>query len=493
MTGSSNPYVNLTLDGTFSMSSLYSMFGDNITDGFGDVQIDSLILSGYVSDMFNIQKVYKVKQRGSIYPKQVGLEVNGVALSVDAGEVNIRNNETQIKHLQLSTRYSMIDVSGIVNNLLPFLFSVETTLSQSKLKVDLDVNIAQMDVEELWRLGGGYSKDILEETNKDSIIQSSFSKREQLLDRLQGQLVFHGTDIVHPRFTSDQVSGLISVRDGVMLLKNGKVNAYGGSFDVNSRLYFTQAPHGVIFVDAKNVDVYKLFEQTQSFGQDVLTHQHLKGRLDAIMKMDVFFDSTGQFDDNRFFMLADVLIKDGELNDFELMESFAKYIKIQDLQRIKFTELSNQFKIENRQLFVPAMFIQSNASNLLVGGVYTFDHDVDFKIKINAGQLFFNNFKKYNPQRRPLKARKNGLFNVYAQIYGNMMDGIEYRLGPKFAKKALENELSVQLPAIHNSLKEEFSPFQNNGERTPIRILRQPEDWEDALLEDMGDLEYIQW
>lgn len=119
--------------------------------------------------------------------------------------------------------------------------------------------------------------------------------------------------------------------------------------------------------------------------------------------------------------------------------------------------------------------------------------EVDFKIKINAGQLFFNNFKKYNPQREPLKARKKGLFNVYAQIYGNMMGEIEYRLGPKYAKRSLENELSQRLPQISNVLKKEFSPYQKNGKEVPVRILTQPEDWEDAMLEDMEELEYIQW
>ena len=493
MTGTKNPYINATLDGVFSMSSLYSFFGEGVTDGFGSLQIDSFMISGYLQDMVNKQKIYKVKQQGTIYPREVGLEINGVSLSLDAGEMHIRNNDIDVDTLAISTQSSMININGLIQNLLPVLFTDQTTLAKSMLLFDFDVTIDQLDLNEIWQLGGGYSSQNLTTSNKDSIIQSSFSKRAAFLDRLRGQIQFQGRGIEHPNFTSDKVKGLMSIRQGSVQLQDCIIYSYGGYFEINSNLHFTKTPYGLVYVDAKDIDVFELFKQTNGFGQDVLTHQHLKGQLDALLKMDVFFDSTGLFDEERFFMLGDVCIKDGELNDFEMLESFAKYIKIQDLQQIKFTELNNQFKIENRTLLLPAMFIQSNASNLLVGGTYTFDHDVDFKIKINAGQLFFNNFKKYNPQRKPLKARKNGLFNVYAQIYGNMMDEIEYRIGPKFAKKSLDNELSVRLPQISNSLKNEFGVFKNNGIPNPVRVLRQPEDWEDALYEDMEEMEYIQW
>jgi hypothetical protein len=73
---------------------------------------------------------------------------------------------------------------------------------------------------------------------------------------------------------------------------------------------------------------------------------------------------------------------------------------MRDLEQISFKELQNQFKIEQGRFYMPAMFIQSNALNLMIGGEYSFNHDMDFKIKVNAGQIFANKFKKYNPDKK---------------------------------------------------------------------------------------------
>jgi hypothetical protein len=74
---------------------------------------------------------------------------------------------------------------------------------------------------------------------------------------------------------------------------------------------------------------------------------------------------------------------------------------------------------------MPAMFIQSNALNLLVGGEYGFNHDLDFKLKINAGQVLANKFKKYNPDKPAIKAKQQGIFNIYAHIFGNVYNKID--------------------------------------------------------------------
>ena len=116
------------------------------------------------------------------------------------------------------------------------------------------------------------------------------------------------------------------------------------------------------------------------------------------------------------------------------------------------------------------MFVQSSALNLLIGGEYGFNHDLDFKIKINAGQIFANKFKKYNPSKKTIKAKKNGLFNIYAHIYGNLYENVEYKIGPRNSKKYLDEQFASLIETLKDdSFKKEL--VKNINEDIDIPIL----------------------
>ena len=127
---------------------------------------------------------------------------------------------------------------------------------------------------------------------------------------------------------------------------------------------------------------------------------------------------------------------------------------------------------------MPAMFIQSNALNLLIGGEYSFNHDMDFKIKVNAGQVIASKFKKYNPDKTPVKARKKGFFNLYRQIYGNLYGDYQILTKPVLCKKYLDAQLRQNLPMLTNTLRTEFSKTAG-GTEPFVKEMIQPEGWED--------------
>jgi hypothetical protein len=58
------------------------------------------------------------------------------------------------------------------------------------------------------------------------------------------------------------------------------------------------------------------------------------------------------------------------------------------------------------------MFIQNNAVNLTIAGWQGYDLDFDYVIKVNAGQTVANKFKRFNPKRKAIKAKKEGWFNI---------------------------------------------------------------------------------
>ncbi|MFT5647362.1 MAG: hypothetical protein ACI976_002052, partial [Aureispira sp.] len=331
---------------------------------------------------------------------------------------------------------------------------------------------------------GGHSVEEIEAANledQDSLTKETFERREYRTSFLKGKFITNIVNLKYRSVLAENFNGTVEFDNSVMQLKGVKVNAMKGVFELNSKIYFEKEPRVELFLDCDNIDIQEFLAQLDNFGQDVMTANNLRGRLKSLIKVNIFLDSLGNFKDDDLFVVADVKITNGELINLKMLEGFSSYITMRDLQHIAFTELKNQFKIEHGKFILPAMFIQSNALNLVVGGEYGFSHDLDFKIKINAGQVIANKFKKYNPDKIAIKARKQGLFNIYARISGNLYaDDLKYQIGPKYSKKSLESQLSTNLPAITNTLRAEFAKNTNQeATKSIIQPLAQPKEWED--------------
>src|SRR5690606_16412614 len=113
-------------------------------------------------------------------------------------------------------------------------------------------------------------------------------------------------------------------------------------------------------------------------------------------------------------------IQNGQLKDFKMLEQFSTYVKMRDLMDIRFANLENYIEIADQKLYLPVMFIQSNAMNLTVSGEHSFENVMDYNIKVNAGQVMANRFKASSSQPQP--AKKKGWFNLYFNIAGTVED-----------------------------------------------------------------------
>lgn len=117
---------------------------------------------------------------------------------------------------------------------------------------------------------------------------------------------------------------------------------------------------------------------------------------------------------------------------------------------------------------MPAMFIQSNALNLELSGEYTFTNDLDFNIKVNAGQILINSFKKHNKKLKPQAAKKDGFFNLYYKVFGNV-DDIDYEMNKREVKQDLARS-EHRRREIRVALRKEFGN---------LNLFEEPKDWQD--------------
>jgi hypothetical protein len=319
----------------------------------------------------------------------------------------------------------------------------------------------------------------------DSIKIAQIQKREKITNFLKGKFKANIEQYNYGNVEGKDFIGNLEF-DNNELIIDGKTDAMDGALDLDGRMFFEDEPHLKLKLSCDEINVSEFFRQTDNFGQDVLTNENLKGDLNAKILIEAFWDEKGVFLDDKLKVLAGIGIAEGELKNFEMLENFSTFVNIKDIKNVKFTNMQNFLEVRKRRLHIPAMFIQSNALNLTISGEHSFDQEIQYNIKVNAGQVVVNKFKRHDPSLSPKKARRKGWFNLYYAILGTID---EFNI--KSAKRRVKSDFELsefRKKEIQEELEKEFGY---------IALVEEPAEWKeipeygDGNLED--DPEYIDW
>jgi hypothetical protein len=155
---------------------------------------------------------------------------------------------------------------------------------------------------------------------------------------------------------------------------------------------------GRINADLQNVDVSKVFNAFDNFGQDGITDKSLEGKLTAKVSASMNMNDSGRLIPSSIVSRVDFSLKDGALNNYEPLKKLQRFIfKKRDFDNIRFAELKNSLEISNQEVKINRMEIQSTVLSLFVEGIYSQKGKTDMSI-----QVPLSNLKKrdggYNPE-----------------------------------------------------------------------------------------------
>lgn len=481
-----DPRIDFSMDGILPIGSVYGLFNnEKITNGTGKVEIKNLQVNGRFRDMISTSRISRVNTGGQLEFNDAGITINGEKLIIDNGHVELKDNLMTIEGFKFEGAGSEMEFQGSAQNIIPVLFADSLNTKRAELRFQAKLQSPKLDIDRLINI-----TKITEETKKvaapvlDSIKVAEIQKRERITNFFKGTF-----DAVIQEFNFNKIEGKDFLGklefDNNELIIDGKTEAMGGSFDLDGHVYFEDEPHLKAKLICEDIDIKEFFRQSENFGQEVLESRHLKGQLRSKMVINAFWDREGNFLSDELSLLAGIGIEEGELLKFEMLESFSTFVKIKDLQRIKFTDMQNFLEYRNQKLHIPVMFIQSNALNLTINGEHTFENDIEYNIKVNAAQVIANRVKKHDKSLKPIKARKKGWFNLYYQIAGTID---KYTV--KSAKKRIKTEFKnseKRKKAIQEALEREFGI---------VELILEPEEWRDIPEydnSDPDDVEYLDW
>lgn len=357
---------------------------------------------------------------------------------------NIKNHQVKISDSKIQISKSDLDFEGEIEDLILYLID-------RKEEIDIKgiVNSEYIVFEELYTITemngeGNDSKFIsvlpkwVNSNIQLNIKQFSYNKFES--KQLKTDLNYDNKKL---KLTTDHLS---------METLEGKIE---GDF-----IYFENRIHDLILkanIKLSKINISDGFRSMDNFGQKFMTYQNIKGTATANIYLQSMWDRNYKFYSPSLSMNADLMIEDGELNEFEPMYNLSDYVSLEELKNVKFATLENKIRIENEKIIIPEMDIHSTALSVHISGTHTFENIIDYKIKLLLSDVLGNKAKNKskNINLEDLNHDHSGKTTVQLNMRGNV-DNPKISLDKIKLKEDIVSEIIKETTEIKDIIEEKI-------------------------------------
>ena len=402
----SKPAVDVVINGPFQLSTIHP-----------DIVPSILVKDEGIVSLKAFSINYKnngVSYAGDLLLNNIKGILSGIGFLIEKGEIHADN---QLMRLSPSTILVLEDKHEISGQ-----------LDVAKNNYTLDLTSDKIDLQQFFK-AMSESSSLAQPV---STVTKSNMRLKMHIDAKQ--VVYDHIDIDHT------IADLKWHKNVIDITTN--MDYCGGELKSRSRYQMSNGKTSVK-AETQGVDLPTLFEQWNNFGQDQIMDKHITGAGNIQCHVKFNFLSGKAWNAQSLDVIGGLTIADGALKNVPIFEQFAGYIKQQDLFNVQFNTLSNVFKIENGRFYLPEMFIQSNAANIIIAGHQTLDHRINYALKINAGQVLTNKIKKHDAKMKPVRAKKNGFFNLHYILEGPI-DNFGYEVNKRRVLDKFEQSLFIR-------------------------------------------------
>lgn len=471
-----NPSFDFYANGTLHLAELSSFISDTIVQDIdGTILFNQFHLTGKKSDFTDIANS-SLKGSGQFQLSGIEFRQNEITYGNINGLLKYDNDRLEAQNLTLNMLNSDFDFSGDIQNLFAFIYNLSENrvANQTVLGVNGKLTMKSLNLSSLI------------ETYDKRKLKDVASKRDKLniaeVFNMRGNLNVAIEHFVYQKMKFEELNTSLQVSPGIIRINQLNAVAMGGDVRASGLISFVDNRDLNINcnISAIGLDLPTIFQQVNNFGQITLTDRHLKGTLTTAVALNATWRDYKNIDQETLAAIIDFSIKDGRLLNFEPLKAASKFIRVSELEDIRFAELSNTIKIANKRFDIPEFEIKTSALNLMFFGFHYFDNHVDYHLKINLHKLLAQKFNRQNSNN--IQYIENDPYegvNVYLLLQGPLDN-----LSIKYDKASSRNKLK-------DDFKKEKDVLKNLLNNSPVKVDETEKKREDKYFDTQSPPEFI--
>ncbi len=407
---------------------------------------------GKISLLKDKRTAQQVRAEGAIELKNISLVTGKQNLHFTDWNGSLHFNKNDIAMSNVGGRLANSDflLNGFLKNVITFLLFENQPIG---IEADLKSNFLDLDQLVAFGLGEIGSKDF------------GFALSPNLHLNFNCEV----NRMRYKRFAPRAIKGNLLVQNQMAVARHLALDVMGGTLTGNGMVNATN-PKAIdvsssFKLDGINVD--SIFYVFENFYQNFIEAKNLKGQAIADVNFELSLNEKLHLFPETLIANISVLIKNGELNNFEPLQKLSRYLDDQALSQLRFDDLKNDIHIENKTIFIPQMEVHSNATNITVSGTHTFDQHIDYRVIAPL-----RNKKKIDPDEAFGAIEETaGQSKIFLKIIGTS-DNYEVSFDKEATKKKIISDLKKEV----NELKE---AFKNRGIKKKKELELQKDEYFD--------------
>ena len=455
----SNPFLTLHAAADLDLSQLQHFIKKDTLESLSGEMGLKIAFAGKVKDLPSLSsgQQYQVKASGTIDLRNVAFQLkrNPLVFKNINGSFTLQDNDIAVNTLTGNISSSDLKLSGRFNNFVNFiLIPNQPALFNAKLTSTL------LDLDELM-------------ANKATTTTGDTSYILKFNPRLVSDLDVSVGNIRFRQFRATRMNGSIHLDHQVITGKGLTFAAMDGMVYMDATINASRKDSVFMNFDSKiaRLDVTKLFIQMENFGQSTMTDQNVKGVVSADVQFKSAWSVDLNIDSRKVRSVCDITIENGELHNFTPILALSKYLKVPDLNHIRFSTLKNQISISNQVISIPSMVINSSAMNITASGTHNFDNIVDYRLRLLLTDVLG---KKVQSNSEFGEIEDDGLGRTQLLIsMKGPVDNPHFGYDKKGVKEKIKTDIVQEKKNLKKILKEEFGMFKKDTSRVESRKKRE--------------------
>lgn len=427
----------------------------------GNLPVSSGEISGNIEALGRLQDIKKVSisqfENSKFFADLTlsNLDFNEVGripeLKSVSGSINIKNQDIHSAKLTGKLHGSGFETELQATNAGGVIFGNRKTLINTSITID-SLNTSwllnqknynnqseSVDKVSAWERIHSLSGDIF----IDKLVHKNF-----ILTPLSADLYAKGDHLLCNSFMGRSCDGMLTGRLSIKFLDNDEQQI---SADV----------------DLDGIDITKLFESFNNFEQRVITSTNVSGIIDGTLNFSTPL-LKGSMVKQNLHASSNIKITNGRLKNLEQLNSLSRFISMEELIDIKFSTLENNILIENQQVIIPQMDIESSALNMALSGKHTFSGDYTYRFHLQLSDLLFNKFTRNNQDNYKfgyVEDDGSRRARLYLKLEGNS-ENQEVSYDAVAARDAFRQNLREERESLKGILRDEYKFLERTNKQT---------------------------
>ncbi len=463
-----DPFLTFHASATLDLAKVRHFIDlDTLVSLNGGLKFD-IGFAGKVKDVreYSPGQPYKVQSYGAIELNNVNfvLKHNPLEYKNINGKLSLQDNDIKVETLSGNVSSSDLRLSGTFKNFVNFIF-----IPNQYAEFNATLNSKLLNLDELLEDKSSASP------NDTSYIMKFNPRLFSHLDVSIGNLKFR-------KFSAARLQGKILLDKQVISGKGLTFAAMHGMIFMDATINASRKDNILMSCDARIVglDITEMFEQLENFGQQTMTDKNVKGKINAEIQFTSSWSTGLVIIPSKVRSVCDITIENGALINFIPLQALARYIKLPDLNNVRFSTLKNQISISDRKILIPSMEIKSSALNLTASGVHDFDNMVDYSLRLLLSDVMGKKVKQNNSEFGEIEDDGLGRTQLLLTMKGPI-DDPRFGYDKKAAGQKLKTDIATEKQTMKAIMKEEFGMFKKDTVKVEKKQKKEEMqiDWEE--------------